>query len=175
MLHARSLVIGVVLGLGVCVGPLYCREQAQSAALAAARDTVAAARAVVRVRVESVTVFRPVVEAAKAESDRLADLVTVVGPATLEVRTTPSAEPSLVAVPPVVAQLIQAQGRTIAEQDELILRQDSALVAKDRLIAAQDTLIARHEAARPSRCGPKCGGAIVLGGLALVKLALALF
>lgn len=171
-MHGRSFVAGVLTTVGVLLPLGYYRDQSQSAAVAAAKARADSAQAEVVVAKESVTVFVPILQASRAESDRLAEIVRVTGTMELTVQLTPNAAPEQVHVPAPVAALIQAQGRTIADLDEMNRRKDTVIVKLEASNAAKDTVIATLEAQRPPRCQAKCGGVIVLGGLTLLKLAL---
>lgn len=175
MLHGRSLVIGFLLGIGCVIPVLYVRDTAQTAAIHRFRREADSAKAVRHVVIESVTVHAPAVAAAKAASDRLGVLVRLVGPTSVAIRTTPDATPVRYEVPAQVVLRMRADSVTIAEQAAQLARQAAVIAADSVVIAKQDSLIAAYVVqAKGRRCGPKCGGAIVLGVMALLKLGLGL-
>lgn len=170
MTGIRAFVVGLLVGAGAMVPIVYAHDQSQTKAIADARSEVKVAKALRAAAIESVTVYVPVVAAAKAESDRLGALVQLVGPTTIAVRTTPgdSSPAVLVTVPATIVKKMRADSATIAKQAVQIARLTTALAADSVAIQRQAVLIQTLGAKR--RCGPKCGAAIAVGVLVVVKL-----
>lgn len=167
MVPWRPFVAGLVVGVVLVGLVMLQRSGRQDAALRAAHDSTAVALSLRHAAIESVTVFVPVVDSVRHESDRLAERVLVTGPTTLTVRLTPSSAPAQVTVPPVVAELIQAQGATIAQQTVLIDKLHEALGADSVVIARQAIELGLWAKQRP-RCGRGCGVALGAVGTVVV-------
>jgi hypothetical protein len=116
--------------------------------------------------VETVTVYVPIAAKSKARSDSADALVDVVSDTMLSVHITPSAPPTIVIVPPQVTNDLITLRRTVSDQARAIVALQQLVHADSVVIRRLDSLVA---AQRPSRCGAKCGGAIVAGGLLLVR------
>lgn len=169
MIHLRSLVIGVLVGIGTCLGPLYCHDTAKNATIDSLATAVKDAGTARHAAVESVTVFVPVAQRARAESDRLADIVRVTNATTLSVQLTPASAPLDIEVPAPVAQLIEAQGRTIAEQQVLLDRYAMLAATDSVMINTQAALIAEYRSERRRHCGVKCKAGLAVLGAATLK------
>lgn len=173
-MSVRSLVIGILIGVGLCVWPAYCREQratAESRRLGLAIDS---AKASVAPLVDTLRIYVPIAAAAKAESDRLAQLVQLVGPSTVAIRETPTSTPVLFEVPPSVVAKMRADSVTIAAQAAVIVRQQGVIDGQAGVIALQDTKIATLEAIKVPACQVKCGVLIGAGTLVAVRLLVGL-
>lgn len=165
-----ALLVGIALGTALASGISWWRGRHRSAELRRLEHVVDSAKTARAAAIDTVTVYAPAVHRAIAESDRLTALVSVVGPSTLAVRTTPGQAPTLFPVPPEVASLILAQQRTIGELERHVARYEELAGADSLVITQQDSLIAELKKGRA--CGPVCGAGIALGSLGLIKLAL---
>lgn len=154
---AGALAIAGVFFLGRCSAP--------SPPVAVLEHAVDEAKDVRAAAIETVTVYVPRAAAAKARSDSADQLVDVVNDTLVSVRFTPSAAPTVAIVPPQVTRDLITLRRTVFDQAAAITKLQSALSADSIVIRRQDSLIA---VLRPSRCGAKCGGAIVGAGAFLL-------
>lgn len=173
----RAFVIGVLFALSVSLAAVYWHDAGLHDDQEPDRRRAATTRALAHrhAAVETLTVYVPVVQQARAESDRLSALVRTVGETTLEVRVTTSAPPQLVTVPAVVVEKMRADSVTIATQAELNRRQALVIaadsVAIDTLKAERDYWIDK----KTPFCGRKCGVAIgvvaTVGSIVLLEKA----
>lgn len=151
---AAALAIAGVFFLGRCSAP--------SPAVAVLEHAVDEAKTQRAAAIETVTVYVPRAAAAKARSDSADQLVDIVDDTLVSVRVTPAAAPTIAVVPPQVTHDLITLRRTVSMQAVAIASFQRALAADSVVIRRQDSLIA---ALRPSRCGAKCGGAIVGGSV----------
>lgn len=168
----KPYLIGFLIGLGVVIPILYVRDNAQTATAKRLLHVIDSTKRVRAAKIESVTVYVPVVAKVKAESDRLAQLVQMIGPTSVAVRTTPGAAPVVFTVPAAVIARMRADSVTIAEQARQIVRQASVIAADSAVIAAQDTTIA--ELKKGNRRALARGVAIGVGVLGVTELVLKL-
>lgn len=170
---AVGLALPPLLGLLALIGCLafgYCAGQRtgkQSLQVAARRDTVRL-RDSVRVTIhDTVTVYLPRVEKAKATSDSLNKTVEIFNDSTVHVKKSPDSI-QVVQVPAVIVADIRQLRLTVAVQDTLIgvLRRQTE--ADSQRIVARDRLI---EALKPPRCGRRCGFLLGIGSAVVLYKA----
>lgn len=149
----------VVFVAGRCTAP--------DPAVAPLKRAVEAAKVERAAAVETVTVYVPIAAKSKARSDSADTLIDVVSDTMLSVHITPSAPPTIVIVPPQVTNDLITLRRTVSDQARAIVSLQQLVHTDSVVIRRLDSLVV---AQRPSRCGAKCGGSIVAGGLLLVRV-----
>lgn len=161
--------LGLAIGVGLVAGVSWWKGRHLSAEIRRLESVVDSAQAVRKPMIDTIKIYAPAVAVAKLESDRLAGLMTVINNTTLEIRSTPNEAPELVTVPAIVIQRIQADSATIARQAAQLDRYAIIVDADSTVIKAQAEEIQKLKG---PRCGARCGAAIAVGGIALVKLVL---
>jgi hypothetical protein len=160
----KSFVVSIITVAAVLFIAGYCT--APNPAVAPLKQAVADAKVERAAAVETVTVYVPIAAKSKAQSDNADALVDVVSDTMLRVHITPAAPPTIVIVPPQVSNDLTTLRRTVSDQARAIVALQQLVHADSLVIRRLDSLVA---AQRQSRCGAKCGGVIVAGGLLLVR------
>jgi hypothetical protein len=164
LMTGRSFVVSMITVAAVLF--IAGRCTARDPAVGPLKQAVAEAKVDRAAAVETVTVYVPIAAKSKGRSDSADALVDVVSDTMLSVHITPSAPPTTVIVPPQVSNDLITLRRTVSDQARAIVALQQLVHADSVVIRRLDSLVA---AQRQSRCGAKCGGMIVAGGLLLVR------
>jgi hypothetical protein len=171
-LLAGFLLYFVVMGLPAgAIGFLLGRYTSPD--ITALRDTIRMSDTVYITQTDTIEAQQADVDSAKADSDSLDSLVSIVDDSTVAIKPeleSDTIKSRLEILPPVVVANIAALRLTVATQDTLILslyRRDST---QQWRIETRDKLIAELSRKNPLACGRKCGFALgVLGSIAVYK------